>query len=374
MLFSGTAALNVVNGPCAGRNIAIPGTNRCAPPVFSNFSASDIFTVDQRVRTPYVQNFNVNVQQQLTAGAGLQVGYVGSAGRKLFRYRDINQLNAKGDAPYPDFVYINQFESSAISNYHSLQASLRIRRRRLTSNVNYTWSHSIDTASDGQDFVPNATQPDNSYNPAGERANSNFDVRQRFSINFVYELPRGFAINGVIALQSGQPVNLNYLFEGDFNGSGEYFGRPDVVGDPYAGRHFPDTFVNASAFAVPCRWSAADESCVSGTQHFGNLGRNALSGPPFRNVDLSVTKSIALRESLKLQVRIDAYNLLNHPNFSNPLLPNFGLDFLGGSLPDARGRGTGPLPILTTPDVGSGNPYLGGGGPRNLQLALKLSF
>src|SRR5205823_250981 len=104
------------------------------------------------------------------------------------------------------------------------------------------------------------------------------------------------------------------------------------------------------------------------------LGRNAITGPPFRTVDLSLTKSVTLRESLKLQLRLDAYNLFNHPNFSNPLLPAFGLDFLGGSLPDARGRGTGALPILTTPDVGSGNPYLGGGGPRNLQLALKLSF
>jgi hypothetical protein len=374
VLFSGTAAINVTAGPCGGRNIPIPGTNRCAPPVFTKFSANDVFTVDQRIRTPYVHNFNVNVQRQFGAGVGAQVGYVGSAGRSLFRYRDINQADSRGAIPFPDFVYINQFESTAVSDYHSLQASLRVKRRRLTASVNYVWSHSIDTASDGQDFVPNATQPDNSYNAAAERANSNFDTRQRFSMNFLYQLPHGWAINGVVAVQTGQPVNLNYLFEGDFNGSGEYFGRPDVVGDPYAGRHLPDRFVNAAAFAVPCRWSAADEGCVAGTQHFGNLGRNALSGPPFQNVDVSLVKEMALGESVKARLGIDAYNLLNHPNFSNPLLPNFGLDFLGGSLPDGRGRGAGSLPILTTPDVGSGNPYLGGGGPRNLQVGVKVRF
>jgi hypothetical protein len=342
--------------------------------VFTNFAANDIFTVDQKMRTPYVQNFNVNVQRQLAAGVALQVGYVGSTGRKLFRYRDINQFDASGSAPYPDFVYINQFESSAESNYHSMQSSLRVKRRKLTANVHYIWSHSIDTASDGQDYVPNASQPDNSYNPAGERANSNFDSRHRFSANFLYELPRGFAITGVLSMQAGQPVNINYLFEGDFNGSGEYFGRPDLVGDPYAGRHMPNRFLDASAFAVPCRWMAAEQSCAPGSQHFGNLGRNAITGPSFHQFDVSLTKSFTLREELKATLRLDAYNVFNHPNFSNPLLPFYGVDFLGGSLPDAHGRGTGSIPILTTPDVGSGNPYLGGGGPRNLQVGIRLTF
>ena len=98
---------------------------RCAPPVFSGFSASDIFTVDQKIRTPYIQNYNFNVQQQLGPGMALQIGYVGSSGHKLFRYRDLNQSIGGGSLPYPDFVYINQFESSAKSNYNGLQLSLR---------------------------------------------------------------------------------------------------------------------------------------------------------------------------------------------------------------------------------------------------------
>ena len=98
------------------------------------------------------------------------------------------------------------------------------------------------------------------------------------------------ALNGILSVQTGQPVNVNYLFEGDFNGSSEFFGRPDVVGDPKAGRHFPNAFLNAEAFAVPCTWDAASGSCAPGTQHFGNLGRNAFTGPSFKQFDFSFAK------------------------------------------------------------------------------------
>ncbi|HZD93999.1 MAG TPA: TonB-dependent receptor, partial [Candidatus Sulfotelmatobacter sp.] len=155
----------------------------------TSFSASDVFTVDQKLRTPYMHVLNLNVQQELSRNVALQIGYVGSQGRKLFRYRDINQPNPLTGvpSPFPAFVYINQFESSASSSYNSLQASLRFRDwHRLSSSVNYTWSHSIDNASDGQDYVPNATQPDNSLNPGHERASSNFDMRQKLSWTFTY--------------------------------------------------------------------------------------------------------------------------------------------------------------------------------------------
>jgi hypothetical protein len=233
------------------------------------------------------------------------------------------------------------------------------------------------------DFVPNASQPDNSFNARNERASSNFDTRHRFSWNFIYEFPRashhklllsGWMLNGILSVQTGQPVNVNYLFEGDFNGSGEFFGRPDVVGDPKIGRHLPNAFLSAEAFAVPCTWDAAAGSCVPGTQHFGNLGRNAFNGPSFQQFDFSIAKSTRLREGLSMQWRIDFFNVFNHPNFSNPLLPAFSVDFLNGSLPGSNGRGVGSIPITATPDVSGGNPYLAGGGPRNLQLAVKFQF
>ena len=383
ILFSSTAGITTAPGPCVAPAIPVPNSNVCAPPVFSNFGATDIFTVDQHIRTPYIQNYNFNIEQQLAPGTMLQVGYVGSAGRKLFRFRDLNQSVGGGPLPYPQFVYINQFESTAISNYNGLQTTLRFRTHGLTSDVNYTWSHSIDTASDGQDFVPNASQPDNSFNTAKERANSNFDTRHRFSWNFLYEFPvpqhhqlllSGWMLNGIVTVQTGQPVNVNYLFEGDFNGSDEFFGRPDVVGNPTAGRSLPDTFLNASAFAVPCTWDPVASACVPGTQHFGNLGRNAFTGPTFKQFDFSVAKNTRLLENISMQLRLDLFNVFNHPNFSNPLLPGFAVDFLNGSLPSSTGRGVGSIPITATPDVGSGNPYLGGGGARNLQLSMKFQF
>jgi hypothetical protein len=262
--------------------------------------------------------------------------------------------------------------------------SLNVRNLHgLTWRADYTWSHSRDNASDGQDYVPNATQPDDSFHPEREFADSNFDVRHRFTWTFSYDLPawsgggaltRGWAIDGVLTLASGQPYNLNYLFEGDFNGSGEFFGRPDLVGDPFAGTNGSDRFLNLGAFAVPCTWSAANAACVPGTGHFGNVPRNAYRGPGYHNLDLAVVRNLALGGAAKVQVRVDFFNLFNITNYSNPLMPNFSTDFLMNGIDPATGRALGYLPLSATPDVAVGNPFLGGGGPRNIQLALKLTF
>lgn len=355
-----------------------PGVRVFAP---ASFSATDVFTVDQNLRTPYIQVYNLNLQQELNRNVAFQVGYVGSNGTKLFRYIDINQLNpSTGTAAFPAFVFINRFQSSANSNYNSLQASLRFRNwHGITSTLNYAWAHSIDNASDGQDFVPNATQPDNSFAPNREKASSNFDIRQRFVWTFTYapnlgtkRLASGWSVSGVVTLASGQPYNVNYLFEGDFNGSGEFFGRPDLVGDPHAGTHTPAQILNLSAFRVPCNFDPATQGCTGG-QHFGNLGRNAFVGPDYRNFDFSLAKDTRLSERLTMQLRVNFFNLFNHPNFANPLWPTFGVDFAQNGF-DSTGRGVGFLPTTTTPDVGTGNPFLGNGGSRNIELAARFTF
>jgi outer membrane receptor protein involved in Fe transport len=364
-------------------------------PIFNGFSDSDVFAVDRNLRTPYVQNYNLNVQRELFKNGVLEVGYVGSHGTKLFRYRDINQppvpsLNTGrpfDNGPFAPsggaFFYVNQLETTANSSYNALQTSFTLRNRHgWTLMVNYAWSHSIDNASDGQDYVANATQPDNSFRADLERGNSNFDSRHRFVWSFGYDIPnfapahprlgKGWQLNGVLTLRSGNPFHLNYNFTGDFNGTGEFFGRPDLVGDPFAGTNGSDKFLNLAAFKVPCTFDAGG-NCIPSTFHFGTLGRNSLPGPHYRNFDLSLFKTTPITEQVKVQLRAEVFNVFNHPNFSSPLLPSFIADAAFNGL-DSNGRGIGFLPITVTPDVGIGNPFLGGGGSRNIQFAVRLIF
>lgn len=404
---------------------------------FSGFGGlGDFFGADKHLRTPYTQNFNLNIQQQL-GKVVVEVGYVGAKGSKLFRFRDINQpdqatISAADNAACTDggggknggipntfpncpiqgfdnggwagrtgtYFYVNQEESTASSTYHSLQTSLRLNNwRGFSSNVNFVWSHSTDNASDSEDFIPNAAQPNNSLAPNLEHGNSNFDIRRRFSWNFGYEFPKmdgswsklknGWGINGVLSLQDGQPYQLNYNFEGDYSGSGEGFDRPDVVGPIRYGKHAFG--VDLSSFQVPCMFgnttglknddgslTTGDSNCLTGSRHFGNMGRNSLRGPAFKELNFSVYKRTALTERVNLQLGVDFFNMFNHPNFSNPNLPNFITDAANNGLvlpsDPAAGRGIGFLPLTATGDVGIGNPFLGGGGPRGVQFSVKLTF
>jgi hypothetical protein len=398
--YPGLGAQALATGAASGNTLAA-GT-----PVYSGYGPEgDFFAVDPKMRTPYIQNFNLNLQQQIGPKTVLQLGYVGSIGRKLFQFLDINQPSqaeitaadlANGVTSYgtprnyPNFFYLNQERSAANSNYHALQASLRTSGwHGLTSQANFVWSHSIDTASDLEDFEPNQAQPQNSTNPAGDRGNSSFDIRRRFTWNFTYQLPKmggalsrlknGWGIDGVLNLQDGQPWQLNYEFQGDYSGAGEGFDRPDQMSTPQYSPHNPSQYLNLASFAAPCSWNpllnpgATDESnCIAGTRHFGNLGRNSLAGPSFKEFNFSVFKDTTLAEHVTLQLRAEFFNLLNHPNFSNPLLPNF-IGNIGA--PDAAtGQHSGYYALTATGDVGIGNPFLGGGGPRGVQFAAKVTF
>jgi hypothetical protein len=406
-------------GPQALATGSVSGAPLAAgTPVYSGYGPEgDFFSVDPNLRTPYVQNFNLNFQQQLGAKTMLEVGYVGSKGTKLFQFLDINQPSqaqitaadlacvpdqAAGDycpAGYgvprtyaPNFFYLNQEKASANSIYNALQASLRINNwHGLSSQANYVWSHSIDTASDLEDFEPNEAQPQNSTNPAGDRGNSSFDIRQRFTLNFTYQFPRmggslpklknGWGFDGILNLQDGQPWHLNYEFEGDYSGSGEGFDRPDEISTPQYSKNNPLQYLNLSAFAAPCTWGnpqgndgSSDESnCVPGTRHFGSEGRNSLQGPSFKEFNFSVFKDTALAEHVTMSLRAEFFNIFNHPNFSNPFLPNFISDI--GAPNSGNGYAPGSYYSLSaTGDVGIGNPFLGGGGPRGVQFVAKFTF
>lgn len=406
-------------------NSGVPIT--AATPVYgAPAPLGSFFGVDPNIRTPYVQNFNLNLQQQITSKAVLQVGYVGSKGTRLFRFRDINQptqaqITAYDTSPtggcaggfivpncpiagfdgpagvfnvprtaFPNFFYVNQEEATASSVYSALQASLRMNAwHGLSTQANFVWSHSIDNASDSEDFIPNAAQPNNSWDPNAERGNSNFDIRRRFSWNFQYLFPKsssgsarlknGWGIDGVVNLQDGQPFSFNYDFEGDYSGGGEGFDRPDVVGPIQYGSK-PFNFINLTSFQVPCTFGnttattpSGDSNCLAGTRHFGDLGRDSLRAPSFKELNFSIFKDTAITERLNLQLRAEFFNIFNHPNFSNPELPNY-IANPGVNGIASNGRGIGSYSLTATGDVGIGNPFLGGGGPRGIQLAAKFTF
>ncbi len=397
----------------------VASTISAGTPIFSDYTPSSVFTVDQKLTTPRYGSYNLNIESQLTKQISLQVGYVGSQGRHLFHFRDLNQFNnvagsvdscgngttiSYGEQCFPTYSigsfnnislwYVNQIETSAISNYNSAQASLKVQGwHGLKSTLNYTWAHSIDDASDGLDFVPNAAQPDNSFNQRGDRASSNFDVRQRVQWYWTYNFPKfqtakpltnGWALDGMFNFATGQPYTVSYLYENDLNQSGEWFGRPDIIGNPYLGASGIN-LLNLDAFAAPCTTIDTDpnsdtyKSCLSGG-HPGSEGRNAFNSPKYTNFDFSLTKTTHLTKTLTMELRADFFNVLNHPNFSNPLLPGFGIDaFVSSHIPVGdnhliAGSGGQFLQTTATPDVGSGNPYLGGGGPRSAQLAAHFKF
>jgi hypothetical protein len=418
--FVGNQAYNTNAGEAGpafnGVGFASPVVSNITPgtAIFGGYSPSSVFTVDQKLTTPRYASYTLNLESQITKTVALQVGYVGSQGRHLFRFRDLNQFNnvagsvdecgngqtiTYGQQCFPTYstgsftdiplYYVNQIETSALSNYNSAQATLKVQNlHNLTSTFNYTWAHSIDTASDGLDFVPNAAMPDNSFNPHAERASSNFDVRQRFQWYWTYNLPKfktanwisnGWAMDGMFNYATGQPYTVSYLFEGDYNGSGEYFGRPDIISDPHKGAQGVN-LLNMAAFAAPCTIDGSGD-CING--HPGSEGRNAFNAPNYANFDFSMTKTSHLNEWLGMELRIDMFNIFNHPNFSNPLLPGFGIDVFGNSHVSGNRLVAGSDPSTTgaqflsttaTPDVGSGNPYLGGGGPRSAQLAVHFTF
>jgi Carboxypeptidase regulatory-like domain/TonB dependent receptor-like, beta-barrel len=438
----GPAYNNIGPDPILYAGLASP-TISYGTPLFAPTSPCfecDAFGFDRNIKTPYMENYNLNIQQQITSKAVIQVSYVGSQGHRLWRFFDLSQpseaqitasdcphgvascastgaitgaygvpRNYSGN-PYGAF-YILQENSTGNSNYNALQTSLRINSwHGVTSVVNFVWSRSMDNSSDGEDFEPNAAQPNDSNNPQLEYGPSNFNIPRRLTWNFSYELPRrggdwqrlknGWGINSIVNLQDGQPFQLNYNFEDDYSGGGNGFDRPDVVGPIKYDAKNPLNYLDLSSFAIPCQITAAAQvtptgtaqDCVPGTRHYGNEGRDSLHGPTFKEWNFAIYKNTAITERFNMQFRADFFNILNHPNFANPFLPSYIADPTGtvanpacnnGSGPgscnlaiNSSGRevSNGPYHISATGDVGIGNPFIGGGGPRGIQLAVKFSF
>jgi hypothetical protein len=306
---------------------------------------------------PRVHSINFDIQHEFTRSTLLQMGYVGSFGRDLPIFLDINQpVNGVRPllAQYPTLGAINQWNTIAFSNYNSLQTLLRQRLwKGLTANFNYTWSHAIDDASDTK---PN---PENSYNLINDIGSSKFDARQIVSgfmsyeapqsVNFAPRLTRGWQFNALFTASTGSPFNI--LAGTNVSGTGENQDRVNLVGDPFA-----NVAVLKGTTAVQYFNPAAFAKPAAGT--YGNMGRDALYGPGFGSVDFSVFKRTPITERIGTELRVEIFNIFNRTNWANP-----NTTFTSGSF--------GQLTATKNGTTGAG---LGFGEPRNTQLSLRITF
>ena len=321
-------------------------------------------TYQRDFQTASATQWNMNIQRRLGQSRLVEVAYVGGRGRHLLRGRDINQAapspNPSNHRPNPLFADITLLESAARSEYKSLQLSFT---QRLADGVSalaaYTWSSSRDDASGLFTSTGDPNFPQDSRNPQAEWARSNYDLRHRLSVGFTCAMPFGtgsrrfsdhgwlsdllanWEVTGVLTVQSGRPFTVALLPEFDNSNTGRSslgFGandRPNLVGNAQVSNAGPNQWFNTAAFAVPPYGS------------FGNAGRNTLEGPAYANVNVAVLKHLRLTASAKLQLRLEAFNLLNRTNFN---LPD---NFLG------------------SPTFGQ---ILSAGSPRRLQLGAKILF
>jgi len=377
-------------------------------------SQCNVFAVDQHLKTPYVMNWNLNVQQALTPTTLLQVAYVANHGVKLYSVTDINQVNPLyddgsetigrplatncpvntnlgfgqgfGGPCFPGLGFFSYLSNRSNSNFNSLQVTLTKRYSHgLYLLAGYTYGHAIDTATSNLAGVP----PDsNNYNE--ERGNGDYDIRHRFTVSVTYELPsvktkwqmlEGWQLTSIVNLQTGEPYTLGDYYDdisytGELNDRWNMTGNPkDVHWSPIAALPYFDfsdaQHSDAACLAQATAMGTTDNLYYYGCYHQGsavitppadttqgNMGRNIFRGPDFTNWDFSLSKMWRLNERVKLQLRGEVFNIVNHANFAG----------LSTDLSSPTTVGT----AVYTPDIGAANPVIGSGGSRHIQLGGKI--
>jgi carboxypeptidase family protein/TonB-dependent receptor-like protein len=331
------------------------------------FPAVEGFSQDLELPRSY--QWNVALEKSFKGRDAISATYVGQAGRRLLRKEDLFQPNSNFSSTF------DLTRNSARSNYNALQVQYR---RPLSSRVqallNYTWSHSLDNASD--DVVRGLSNT--VISGANDYASSDFDVRHSFSGAVTYSLPftgksrllsavtKGWSVDGVVVARSGFPFNAQ-VQDFSING-GAVSTRPDLnprqpfylygsqcasvlqsMGALLPGQSCPGgRGLNPAAFSAPS------------TPRQGTEGRNDIPGFRLTQIDLSLGRKFAITEQVNLQFRTDTFNLFNHPNFTNP--PAF---VLSNQFTSQR---------MLNQGLGGLSPLFQEGGPRSLQLSLRLAF
>jgi hypothetical protein len=353
------STLNITTSPTAVSNILSAGLPIPVPDNPAN-PAGSLNALYMGNRMPYVEQYNVTVQQEFVGGWVGTVSYVGLGGRKLGIAYEIDQAppgpgavqpRRRFYAQLPGISSISEAYTAGNSNFNSLQTSLDKRfAHGFGLSTNFTYGHAIDNAPCRGGCKPGNTAgpfPLSSTNLRLDRSNSDLDLRLRWIVMATYApsfhwngnrftgaLVNNWQFNGILDIQTGATFTVENSSARANTGSGD---RPNLVGNPYDIKRSINEWFDVNAFAPQPLYT------------LGNVGRNSMYGPPLKQLDLSTFKDIKLRETKSLQLRAEFFNILNHPNFGLP-----GVDL-----------GTSTFGVIS--DTGN---YLS----RNVQFAAKFVF
>lgn len=282
-----------------------------------------------------IYQYNLGVQKQVGADMAIQIAYVGSHGFDLVFPSGINQLTVanlgKGQPfrPFPQFHDLNGYQVGAISNYNSLQLTVTKRLSHgFSFDTNYVWSKFLDEAdSSGWGSRAGQFNYQDPYNFGANYGPSNFDIRNAWKGDVIYNLPvgrgaqflnnnrladaviGGWRVSATFQLQDGNPftptINGNVSNTNPL-GASNFRLRPNVVGNPILQHRTLNEYFNTAAFETPA------------LNTYGNASRNSLYGPGFESFNTSLGKTFHYSETIGLSIRADVNNILNHPTFGVP--------------------------------------------------------
>ena len=386
-----TIAFQLQTGPPAG-SVVFPTPATLTP---DQFNFKQVAYYAPKLPLQYIQQYLLSVQRELPWTHLLEVSYVHTKGTHLNFARDLNQVPENrltdpfntGDfspyRPYRQYTSILAHDFDGWSNYNALQ--MRVIKRLshgVSYQFNYSWSKLMDTGtSSGHDQSLDIWQ--NANNPRANYALSQLDATHNFNGSVSYELPFGpgrmFPVHGVLSqivggwrltsviqAHSGAPFTPTLAASNQVDSTGSascfcgYTQLPDRTGSGKASHPTLAHWFDASSFTVPAFVTNGSNDYFT----FGNSGRNILRGPRFVNADLSLGKSFRIRESMGLEVRADAYNFFNHPQFANP---NSAVQFTKDPITGVYTQPTSS----TTGQITSAN---NGGPGRIFQMGARFSF
>jgi len=283
------------------------------------------------LHTPYLYQYLLDVQRQLTPTTMITVGYMGNMSHSLWKLIDGNDppVPAPGDIqsrrPYPTFGVIQGNEPFVSGNYNAL--SVRISKKTshgLSLNQVYTWSRDIDDGSAVREHANDSLFPQNPYDTNADRGLSNLHIEHRAVTSLIYDLPvgkgraflnqggvanailGGWQLGGILTLQTGFPYDILTDTDEVNNAEGGY-DRPNYTGAPLRPPNPTIAeWINPAAYH--------DTTCLC----YGNVGRDTAIGPWFGDYDANVMKRFYFREGMYLQIRFEGFNVTNHPNFGAP--------------------------------------------------------